>query len=344
MATEITLHHGLGKGDFRQRFYARCEEWIAKNQVLEESKHPSSVLLVEEDRAETKPAVPDHEIYGFNNEIKSLEDFLLDQKVYREFMSLVIVGEYGVGKTALCQMIFNNENVKTTYAPRIWISMHSNESKEGVDGKIYVLKKILKGLGVEGDVFESIHREAEEEAANSQEAGEIDGETGKEKELSALLYALHLDLRWKKYLIVFDDVREEDHWNEMLQEGEVRLKKDDKWGKYLSDGFPKGSGGRVIYTTRDQILAKKLVAEKHEIHRLWPLSDPHSLWRIYDAEVTKQNKYPPSKDKKCVDELMNKSRGLPLAVRLMATLKPVYLDDELYPEDNATYPLNTSGY
>ncbi|CAH8390271.1 unnamed protein product [Eruca vesicaria subsp. sativa] len=330
---------------FIARFSKKYEEWLNSPNINHEQVPKRNYLSAgtlnkreekadEKDRVETNSEVPDHVIYGFDNEIKSLKNFLLDQKVYNEFKSLVVVGEYGVGKTALCKTIFNDEGVKSVYAPRIWVSMHSNE---GLSGKIFVLKKILKVLGVEDELLKRIHDKAKDEAANNlekadnREGGEIDRETAEEKEVSALMYALHLNLRWKKYLIVFDDVREEDNWNEKLQDDEEKLKEDDKWGKYLSDGFPKGSGGRVIYTTRDEnkTLAKKLVAEEHEIHRLWPLTDSLSVWRIYDA-ARKENgeEDPPRNDKKCIDELMNKSRGLPLAVRMLATLLPVFLDDE----------------
>ncbi|KAH0851222.1 hypothetical protein HID58_094904, partial [Brassica napus] len=62
-----------------------------------------------------------------NDRIKSLKNFLLDQKVYNEFKTLVVVGEYGVGKTALCKTIFNDDGREEFYAPRIWVSMHSTE-------------------------------------------------------------------------------------------------------------------------------------------------------------------------------------------------------------------------
>ncbi|KAG7612060.1 P-loop containing nucleoside triphosphate hydrolase [Arabidopsis suecica] len=317
---------------FTQRFAARYTDWVmSRNTMTQEEEH----------RVETDSALPDHQIYGFINEIKSLENFLLDQKLYKEFKSLVIVGEYGVGKTALCKMIFNDDAVKSVYAPMIWVSMPSKETKDGEDTKISVVKRILKGLGVEDPMFfESIHEEAIHEVINNLEAGENDGETAKDKELSALLYALHLNLRWTKYLIVFDDVRDEDNWNEILQDDEEKLEKEKKWGKYLSDGFPKGSGGRVIYTTREEILATKLVVDEHEIHRLWPLSDSHSVWKIYEAMFHRNGKDPPRNDKKCIDELMNNSRGLPLAARLLADLDPVYLDDEPVAQIDYTNVLN----
>ncbi|KAJ0252676.1 disease resistance protein [Hirschfeldia incana] len=330
--TPDTSQHNQGvvdKREFKERFVAKYEEW----------HHETEEVNKEEDRLETGPAPPKHEIFGFDNEIKSLENFLLDQKVYKEFKSLVIVGEYGVGKTALCQKIFNNEQVKSVYAPRIWVSMHSKESKKGEDKKIPVLKRILKDLGAEDEMLSSIHLDADQEVSTEMERGRTGGETVEEKELAALLYALHLNLRWKKYLIVFDDVREEDKWDEKLDE---KLKEDEKWGKHLSDGFPKGSGGRVIYTTRDKTVADKLVKERHEIHRLWPLSDHQNVWNIYEAVVVEKQKEPPRNDKKCIDELMNKSRGLPLAVRLIGELDPVFLDDENVAPDGSNKGPNES--
>ncbi|KAG7536319.1 P-loop containing nucleoside triphosphate hydrolase [Arabidopsis suecica] len=341
MAPEISVYGGVKiyKRDFTARFHDQYENRNAENKEpktnhlsagTSKTNHLCAGTLkkrgqkAEEDRVETDSDLPGNEIYGFTNEIKSLENFLLDQKVDNEFKSLVIVGEYGVGKTALCKVIFNNKYVKSVYAPRIWVSMHSNESKERLDGKICVLKKILTGLGVK-DLLATIKTEAEEEHRIRQEVGVIEGETTNEKEFSVLLYALHLNLRWKKFLIVFDDVRDEDNWDEKLDE---KFKEGEKWGKHLSDGFPKESGGRVIYTTREKKLAQKLVAEEHEIHRLWPLTDSESVWNIYKEALIENEEEPPRNDEKCIIELMNKSRGLPLAARLLATLLPVFLDGE----------------
>jgi len=43
--------------------------------------------------------------------------------------------------------------------------------------------------------------------------------------------------------------------------------------------------------------------------------------------IQKREKESPRNDKKCIDELMNKSRGLPLAARLLAELDPMLFDD-----------------
>ncbi|CAA7014044.1 unnamed protein product [Microthlaspi erraticum] len=278
MAQKVSQQEGA-KSDFIQRFAAKYAESV----------------LIRNNKDEEPP--PDHERDWRRRLSQIVWKPVL--RFYNEFKSLVVVGEYGVGKTALCQMIFNNEDVKSVYAPRIWVSTHSSESGEGLDGKIHVLKRILEGFGVEDSMLASIRTEAKDECMFRQEAGESDGETAKEKELAALLYALHLNLRWKN----------------------------------RRNGFPKGSGGRVIYTTRDKTLAKKLVSEEHEIHRLWPLTDYVSVWKIYEEALKENRTEPPRNSKKCVEELMNKSRGLPLAARLIAEINPMFDDDE-YTEQN----------
>ncbi|CAF1991866.1 hypothetical protein Bca4012_077967 [Brassica carinata] len=118
------------------------------------------------------------------------------------------------------------------------------------------------------------------------------------KRRSSLLcsFLLHLNLRLKKYLIVFDDVRKEDKWNEELQDHEEKLKEDERWGS------------------------------------IFEMDSLKSVWDIYEA-ARKENEE--DDDTKCIDEQMNKSRGLPLAIRLMATLLPVFLDTESTAHDGS---------
>ncbi|CAN7059416.1 hypothetical protein IGI04_015696 [Brassica rapa subsp. trilocularis] len=61
------------------------------------------------------------------------------------------------------QDVFNDKDVKEAYLPRVWVSMYSEESKEGEeDPKVAVLKRILGSLGVEVEL-DHIRTEADEE-------------------------------------------------------------------------------------------------------------------------------------------------------------------------------------
>ncbi|AEE84135.1 hypothetical protein [Arabidopsis thaliana] len=295
-------------------------------------------------RVETSSELPDHLIRGFINEKLFLKNFLLKQKESEEFKTLAIVGKYGVGKTTLCQAVFNDEDVKQVYFPRIWVSMYSKETKEDEDPKIDVVKRILRSLGVEDEMFKHIKTEAEEEKSIKDEAGEREEETVKEKELARLLYALHLNLIGKKYLIVLDDVWEDNEWDQRLDDEKKQQEK-----SHLSCGFPKGFGGKVIMTSRDERLAKAIVGEEENLQRLFPRSDAESLWEIYidavptkvddaaatnlgdavatnagDAVAPKVNPRYPGRYKQ---ELMDKSCGIPLAARMLAKIEPVKVDE-----------------
>ncbi|KAF2532688.1 hypothetical protein F2Q70_00031405 [Brassica cretica] len=69
-----------------------------------------------------------------------------------------------------------------------------------------------------------------------------------------------------------------DKWNEELQDHEEKLKEDERWGS------------------------------------IFEMDSLKSVWDIYEA-ARKENEEddPPRNDTKCIDELMNKSRGLPLS-------------------------------
>ncbi|CAH8345384.1 unnamed protein product [Eruca vesicaria subsp. sativa] len=269
----------------------------------------------------------------------------MKRKGTEEFKTLAIVGKFGVGKTTLCQEVFNDKDVKEAYLPRIWVSMYSKETK---DAKVAVLKKMLRSLGVEDEKLDDIKTEAEEEKRSKDEAGKTDEETVEEKELFKLLHALNSNLFGKKYLVVLDNVWEDNEWNQRLDGEKTEYEK-----THLSCGFPKGYGGRVIVTSRDEGLAKKIVGEEENVQRLFPRTDVESVWEIYkdafgkpmkdaagelikvekivrNEDGTTQTKWVvnpryPGRYKK---ELMDKSGGVPWAARMLATSEPLKNDED----------------
>ncbi|KZV29463.1 hypothetical protein F511_03748 [Dorcoceras hygrometricum] len=82
-------------------------------------------------------------IWGIDDKSKAMERLLVRKETRnKEFQAIGIVGMTGVGKTTLCQVAFNNEQVKKHFAPRLWVEM-SEQPVEDEDYNKEVVKKRL---------------------------------------------------------------------------------------------------------------------------------------------------------------------------------------------------------
>ncbi|KAL6141524.1 hypothetical protein ACLB2K_059812 [Fragaria x ananassa] len=249
----------------------------------------------------TTRAVDATKVYGFDDEVLSMENLLLKKgSDVHQFKAVGIVGRDGIGKTTLCQLMFNKEEVKKDFNPRIWVCMarHRDEDKDE-DLKVAIVKRMLKYLGVEEEIVKSV----------------CDVKPG----LEGLLCALYLQLLGKRYLIVLDDARETDSWYKELDSS---LTHDKKWGDSFGFGFPKDSGGRVIVTSRNEELANIMVG-KENVHHLEPMLDNESCWAIFKDSVDKvllpANHSTLEAELKL--EVKQKCGGLPLAAKMMGQAK-----------------------
>ncbi|KAF7851829.1 hypothetical protein BT93_L2603 [Corymbia citriodora subsp. variegata] len=185
-------------------------------------------------------------VHGLDNEVVNLEKMLLRPgKPSASFQAIAITGMSGIGKTTLAQLVYNKQEVKAQFLPRIWVSL-SPQPNEAENPRKAIAKKLLARLGVETDIISSIDSHG----------------------LCGLLYALHLQLLGKRYLIVLDGVLDATPWHDS-----------DAW-----DGLPKGYGGSVVITSRSEEVASTMVGED-SVLRLQPLIDPESCWCIFKDEV-----------------------------------------------------------
>ncbi|PRQ50543.1 putative transcription factor CSD family [Rosa chinensis] len=144
----------------------RFERTIRGNEQLE---HPKTSSFVDISR-----------IIGREDEKNNLVSKLLQSQSSQEGRShpvVLIVGMGGMGKTALAQLIYNNENIKTHFDKRIWVCV-SDPFEE-----IKIAKAIIEAL----NIYDS--------RVNS-------------NELQTLLQCVSECIEHKRFLLVLDDV-----WN-----------------------------------------------------------------------------------------------------------------------------------
>nr|DAD33884.1 TPA_asm: hypothetical protein HUJ06_012735 [Nelumbo nucifera] len=61
--------------------------------------------------------------------MKEIEEFLFEGGIDGGFKAVGIVRMGGIGKTALAQLIFNTQEVKKHFCPRIWICVSQRVHK-----------------------------------------------------------------------------------------------------------------------------------------------------------------------------------------------------------------------
>ncbi|KAK3428967.1 hypothetical protein EUGRSUZ_E00387 [Eucalyptus grandis] len=253
------------------QFIANSQETCILPQNLEASRESSTWVDLSRVR-------------GFDSEVVNLETKLLRPgKPSDSSQAIAIIGTSGIGKTILAQLVYNKQEVKAHFLPRIWVSLSPQPN----------------------------------EAENTSEA------IAKNHGLRGLLYALHLQLLGKRYLIVLDDVRDTNPWHNV-------------W-----DELPKGNGGSVVITSRTEKVANTMDGEDNVI-RMQPLTNPESCWCIFRDEVEKDGEKLNDDDvRKLKPAVTKKSAGLPLAAKVMGEVfyekrkaKEVGEHGEIHPQES----------
>lgn len=255
-------------------------------------------------------------VHGFDNEVTLLEKLVLRQGSDDQFKAIGIVGKAGVGKTTLCQVIFNKPEVQKYFLPRIWVCM-SRKPNEHNDTRVAILERMLVCLGVDEEIIHKVHED---------------------HSLKGLLYALHQQLYRKRYLIVLDDARDNDAGDTQAFYGKLDslLTRDGEWD-CLAYGLPKGYGGAVIVTSRNEELAKNMVGEENLL-RLLPRSDPESFWKIFKDAVEEgtQSPFKPSNVEDLKKQILQKCDGFPITAKMLGEIMPdqvKQLQDQAAPND-----------
>ncbi|KAG8492773.1 hypothetical protein CXB51_010234 [Gossypium anomalum] len=232
---------------------------------------PLETSFMTKKRRQTHSFVPKDKIIGRDNDKAALLKLMLEFESEENVYIIPIVGFGGLGKTALAQFVYNDEMVKNHFELMMCVCVSD----------VFDVKLIV----------ENIIKSATGQAPNQN------------LEMDQLQKQLRENIGGKKYLLVLDDI-----WNEERE----------NWAslKELLIGGAKGS--RIIVTTRSFKVAK--ITSKCQPHVLKGLSN-YDAWSLF-KEIAFEQRYADSTDSAFVEigqQILERCGGVPLVIRTIAS-------------------------
>ncbi|XP_065623717.1 putative disease resistance protein RGA1 isoform X1 [Quercus suber] len=217
---------------------------------------------------ETYSFVLEDEVIGRENDKKEIMERLFDDNVVENISIIPIIGIGGLGKTTLAQLVYNDENVKQNFEPKLWICISD----------IFDVKRIVK------EIVEQLTGTKHEES------------------LEILQNQLREKLNGKKYLIVLDDL-----WNE----------DNNKWLLLRNLLMVGARGSRILVTTRSESVVRILGATSWHALRGLP---EEKAWNLFVKVAFEQGQLENEAFICLGKDIVGKCAGVPLAIRTIASL------------------------
>ncbi|XP_024929131.3 putative disease resistance protein At3g14460 [Ziziphus jujuba] len=225
-------------------------------------------------------SVEESGVYGRNDDKEAVIKLLLIDNGSGDNMSVIpIVGMGGIGKTTLAQLVYNDERVKKCFDFKAWVS-----------------------VSAEFDVFKIIKTITER----------VTSQTFFGHDLDLLQIKLEKALRERKFLLILDDVWNEDYflWEE--------VKKPFQYG---------ACGSKVIVTTRNESVAS--VMRNNVPSYQLPIVSNENCWKLFVKHAF--NNVDPCAHPKLEEigkQIVIKCKGLPLAVKSLGSLLRYQLNQQ----------------
>ncbi|GLT39652.1 hypothetical protein SLA2020_138320, partial [Shorea laevis] len=254
--------------DITVRFEGMVEQMNVLN--LFERSGEGRLKRVREGLRSTSSLVDESRVYGREMDKHEIIQRLMNVEI-GEIGVVCVVGMGGVGKTTLAQLVYNDEKVENLFELRVWVCV-----SEDFD-VVRVTKILLQAVTKEG-----CHSKGD---------------------LNSLQLMLREELSGKKFLIVLDDV-----WNENYERWDV-----------LRRPFRAGAAGsKVLVTTRSERVAS--IMTTCGVHHLQALSDDAclSLFARHALGASNFDGHPILRG--IGEEIVKKCKGLPLAAKTLGGL------------------------
>jgi hypothetical protein len=222
-------------------------------------------------RGNTHSFVRAEAVIGRNDDKKAVIHRLLDSNVEDNVSILPIVAIGGLGKTTLAQLIFNDDQIHNHFELKMWVCVSDP----------FHVQNIVENI--------------------------LEAATTKKPEparMNTLVGKLKKEIDGKKYLLVLDDV-----WNEDLE----------KWSELKEVLMGGVSGSRTLVTTRSEKVAR--ISGTVQSYSLRGLKEDES-WCLLKQLAFEKGKEPEETSSIAAvgREILKKCFGVPLAIRTIGSL------------------------
>ncbi|GLT39630.1 hypothetical protein SLA2020_138120 [Shorea laevis] len=254
--------------DITVRFEGMVEQMNVLN--LFERSGEGRLKRVREGLRSTSSLVDESQVYGRKMDKDEIIQRLMNVEI-GEIGVVCVVGMGGVGKTTLAQLVYNDEKVENLFELRVWVCVSDDFDVVRVT-KILFQAVIKEGCHSKGD-------------------------------LNSLQLRLREELSGKKFLIVLDDV-----WNENYE----------RWDVLLRPFMAGAPGSKVLVTTRSERVAS--IMTTCGVYHLQALSDDACL-SLFARHALGASNFDGHQSLKGVgEEIVKKCKGLPLAAKTLGGL------------------------
>ncbi|XP_055820969.1 putative disease resistance protein RGA1 [Solanum dulcamara] len=259
---------------FRHKVGKRMDQVMKKLDAIAEERKKfhlqEKIIERQVARRETGSILTEQQVYGRDKEEDEIVKILINNvSDTQELSVLPILGMGGLGKTTLAQMVFNNQRLTEHFKPKIWICVSDD----------FDVKKLIKAI------VES-----------------IEGKPLGDMDLAPLQKKLQELLNGKRYLLVLDDV-----WNEDQE----------KWANLRAVLKVGASGASVLTTTRLEKVGS--IMGTLQSYELSNLSQEDCWWLFMQRAFGHQTETNPEL-MAIGKEIVKKCGGVPLAAKTLGGL------------------------
>ncbi|XP_060670904.1 putative disease resistance protein RGA1 [Ziziphus jujuba] len=249
---------------------------------------------------ETHSFARDEEVIGRDDDKKKIIDLLLcsDSRDKDNPSFLPIVGIGGLGKTTLAQFVYNDKNVEKYFHLRMWVCLSGSFELKIILEKM--IKSIKKRASVEqGLDLDQLHGSVEQ----GPDVDQLQGSVRQGLDLDQLQNSLRQTLNGKRYLLLLDDV-----WNEDRE----------KWPKLRTLLMDGSRGSAVLITTRNMDIAQMMQTIKpYELQGL----DPNKSWSLFRKVAFERGQEPHNSNiVRTGEEIVEMCKGVPIAIRTIGSI------------------------